>query len=788
MSSRTAQRAPLVVAGVLLLAALLALLWWLLADSPRGDRPERAATLTAPEAGAAPVPSLPAPAPAPRESLPAAASPAEDAPTSVVSLAVRPAGSLLVRVRWPDRSVAAGIGVVVIDWHRPNATEQRLHATTDAVGEAHFPHVAAGSVTVDLDRCEGTTIELAPDEVQLVEILIAPGVDIEGRVVDMHGEGVADAIVSLSDCFAYLDWQDIARTDADGGFVLVHAAATRYVCARADGFSASDTYAVFDFHKGDPLQIVLRAPCGQVVGTVKGPDGSAVVGALLSLGEQGWPQPGGPTEHVPMGPLGRDAESDAAGAFRFGSVPPGHTTLSVRAAGFAPLTMQLQVPAQQETPAEVVLSPGCSVTGRVTDESGRAVEGALVTASRNWVSPGVATLSDAQGRYLLQDIAPGKRSLNAWHERAGKVTGTVACSLDAIAEWNPVLQAGTVLQGQVIGRGGEPVAGAWISLSPSGAAENTSISSATTEADGRFTALNIKGDPVDVEISAVPEQGPLVTLKDQPRWSGQRVFQIPWSADAANVVRGRIPEARGALGAEFRAALSWSEDRPGLICQARVDDDGSFELGNLPDGSFTFSVRLGSNEMLQRPLVLSGGRVTDLGDLKLVLARLVVRPVFVDFPQAPAMESVSVEVRSAGGPPASWRLLPEGDAWVAATITPGDYDLSLSGPGIGSVKNKVSVPEVAEHEVHVELQRGMNVTLKVCGKSIVGCVAVLSLPGAGPVVRLGGRIDSDGCMLYDACLTPGRYQVELRFMGNLLNAHAFDVSAQPQQLVSWTAP
>ncbi len=265
MAQTSALKRGLAVVGVLLI--MLALGWWVL-HTDGSDIGVRAAPLTKPSTREAAAANLPAPAASPPLVVtplvldamsPTTTRSAESANDGI------PSGSLTVRVRWSDRSVAAGINLSVIDWHRPNATELVLRATTDAAGEAHFARVAAGSLFVQPDRCDGVMVTLPPGEEQLVELVIPPGFAIVGRVVDEQGTGIADAVVSLSDPGTYDLWRDLSRTDARGDFLLRDAGSSRFVCARAGGYSASDTLDVSAWADGDALEIVLRAPCGAVL-------------------------------------------------------------------------------------------------------------------------------------------------------------------------------------------------------------------------------------------------------------------------------------------------------------------------------------------------------------------------------------------------------------------------------------------------------------------------------------------------------------------------------------------
>ncbi len=117
---------------------------------------------------------------------------------------------------------------------------------------------------------------------------------------------------------------------------------------------------------------------GSVTGTARGPGGSGVVAAEVSL----------------LDDLEKRAYTDSVGAFELSNVPSGFHILRVRRLGFAPSEVPVRVTAGGVTPASVVMTAGASVLSRVTvtAPSGETVNLPREVAHR---------LTAGQGYYIL---------------------------------------------------------------------------------------------------------------------------------------------------------------------------------------------------------------------------------------------------------------------------------------------------------------------------------------------------------------------------------------------------
>ena len=144
-------------------------------------------------------------------------------------------------------------------------------------------------------------------------------------------------------------------------------------------------------------------------GTIKGPDGKPVGGALVSAA----PTVGRGDEPA------RTSRTDAAGHFKIALASSDPHDIRVEARGLAAVRLDKVRPGQSIV---VTLGRGRTIEGTVRDDGGQPIAEARVTAradrgldSSVW-EPGagaVLATSDARGRFRLEGVAPGLHTLNA---------------------------------------------------------------------------------------------------------------------------------------------------------------------------------------------------------------------------------------------------------------------------------------------------------------------------------------------------------------------------------------
>lgn len=253
-----------------------------------------------------------------------------------------------------------------------------------------------------------------------------------------------------------------------------------------------------------------------------------------------------------------------------------------------------------------------TLAGRIYDERGRPVEGAIVSLAGSGFWPARSVRSGADGRFHWPNIPAGIYELQASKGElvAPPVEGLI---LDAGARraFGIRLASGWTLVGQVIdAQTGSPVRDAEVTV----ATGVLGLHSRRVQSDqaGRFELLGIVGNEQSLYIAAsgyVPA-GPLQHSAEEP--------PLTVRLERASSIEGRVVDQRGwpvagalvrALGEGFpRAAAPPAHDSlgvtsgpvppitaagteaPAFARQVATGPDGSFRLTSLGSGSYTIAV------------------------------------------------------------------------------------------------------------------------------------------------------------------------------------------------------
>jgi hypothetical protein len=230
---------------------------------------------------------------------------------------------------------------------------------------------------------------------------------------------------------------------------------------------------VVEVTAGLQQEVVLTLPAGlEVAGIVHDAAGGPVGGASIWL--TGFQSPWCAGAFV--------ASADAHGAFALRGVPKGQS-LGAVAAGYAPsklVDLDLVDTTQKPVRIELVLSePGGAMTGRVTDEQGKAVAGAIVavgTSERRmqhrsgnsveevWTPRRAVT--DADGHYAIEGLQPGAQRVEVWGPAFAFWHGQVTIVAHEQVHLDVTLLLPVTVFGTVTAEDGKPLAGACVRCFP----------------------------------------------------------------------------------------------------------------------------------------------------------------------------------------------------------------------------------------------------------------------------------------------------------------------------------
>lgn len=689
----------LAVAASLVVGAA-AWLWWPSGPQPTLDAGGAATFSTEAAVGAAP---------------PASPQPTDRAPEA-------PPPGLHIRTLTADASpLAAGV-YLRPRWGADPELRARWVATDDA-GRAHVDDLEPGDWDVELDRGEGAAVaSLTRGRAVRLE-LRAPDVPaLEGRVVLPDGQPVAAAELWLTRQGSLSEGYPIGRSDARGRFVLVGVPSGRALSAQKPGYMVGGMFgvpAVGARNGTETWTIAIRTRAARVRGIVVDTAGRALEGARVMLGSP--PAPDWDLEFCaglrlrPPVTLWTDAEGrfDATMA-----APNRATSLWVRAAGFAPLRVGIQVPDEGEVhEVRAVLREGATCLGVARDASGTLVPGLRARADSaatvhrpvldqapEWLAP--TSIGDGDGQFELQGLTPGWVRLRASDPGSGRWAVRVDDVDGARLRWEPVLARGLAMAGRLRTVDGHGLAGWRVAVE--GVAAERKV--ARTDPRGGFALEGLEDRTYTVvvlppEPAADRQPEPTPGELDQPAVALVRPGVHPRETLDLRVVPGSMPRwfVRAFLAGASPSVRWASLTRiDGGRYHAPIGEDGRIEIGPLPAGRYYLSLE-GDDalELLHGPFAVgpdAGGDV-DLGALNV---------------EPPGR--VQVRLRTLGAVPPDMVQVSIGtpDAAMIATVLAltdgvgtswnvpaGDYVVWLEDPRLGSVQRPVRVSSGSMAEVEL---------------------------------------------------------------------------------------
>jgi len=300
-------------------------------------------------------------------------------------------------------------------------------ALQDAMGTRTLPCDAEGAFAVGgllegskllQARAEGfspshvSRITIQGDRPQHVVLVVGLSKGVGGQVVDQEGNPVAGIKVtarpgSQQGKLTHLLTPLEETTSPAGQFMFKEVPNTPLVLtARASGGQATASRAGVPPGTYDVVLKLQRT--GGIVGQVtSGTSGRAVQDYTISIsGSSGTGDPYG----VP--PPVRVVSAD--GKFTLDGLLPGTYSLAISAGGYGAETRAgIAVSADLHSQISVVLNDSGAVGGVVVDGRGVGLPGVAVKLETGW--QGRAGVTDAQGRFRIDDVSRGRRTLVASH-------------------------------------------------------------------------------------------------------------------------------------------------------------------------------------------------------------------------------------------------------------------------------------------------------------------------------------------------------------------------------------
>lgn len=479
-----------------------------------------------------------------------------------------------------------------------------------------------------------------------------------------------------------------------------------------------------------------------VRGRVASPTGSPVAEADVRVAIAGpeW------SEQLQKRPPSARAKSLADGTFELRGVPPKEVSLGATSpdwgrAAATPLTLAA---AEVREGVTLTLSNGGTITGEVYDDEGRPAVGRMIQVQRGDGGGQRQASSDADGRFRIAHIDPGKYQVIAIDlarmgaagessgddglDVGGLMNALKMASADVVdgEEVHVVLGAPPTSPVKVSGRvrrAGDAVANALVTFLPAGPKMVERMKFASTNEDGEFAlVLDEPGDhvvAVQVSVGGIGQQATTEFRADVPEGAESRHdFDLPGGR-----ISGRLmdDEGRGVVGA--RVSLSTT----GGMRTDQLMGGNTAEIVSGPGGAFTLDgLRSGTYRVAAGGATLFGaggaehGRVVRTGialgenealeGVDLVLPRPGSLAVTVKGRDGAPRAEATVFVRDEGGEPIDPLSFVRTDASGHAKIeglAPGRYTVSARWKGEASGESAlVGVRAGAESSAAVVLDPG----------------------------------------------------------------------------------
>ena len=503
-----------------------------------------------------------------------------------------------------------------------------LHGTTGDGGDATFEGVAPGRIQMVIAARQGyatgvlgrqgasldeSAAGLVDGGTRQVEIRLRSGASLVGTVLlqpaasPVPGARVTVFVTETLGLFP----ARTATTDAAGAYRIDDLPAGRVVAfALGDGVAtpgalpgAVPSSGFVRRREAAPLTVeIAPGPAetrhdlpveatGSVSGKVLLPDGAPAAGARVEVrpSSSRWRGSRDPGGDLPPAPT-IVAED---GSFRIDSVPRTDALVAVASlegrvgAASDPFTMAAGGSVEG---LELRLGAGGVLVGKVTGPEGRPVAGARLRLNVRRPQgqgpvPARNANSDSEGAFRFEGVAPGTATATA--DAEGFVRKTVQGieireGEEASAEIS--LEAGLAIRGRVMDSTGAPAAGVRVRARntdrrpPSGVRQG----SARTARDGTFVVPDLPAGSFDLET----------TSSDHPRgtFAGAVPGGPPVEIRLPEGVRisGRVTDPSGSPLAGVRLQARGESGTSGAATSAA---DGTFEIRNLPPGSYSLQAR-----------------------------------------------------------------------------------------------------------------------------------------------------------------------------------------------------
>ncbi len=606
------------------------------------------------------------------DALPGVEVPAEEP----VRIVLKAASAVEGRVVGPDGEPLANV-VVFVSPADPMSMaalgaasmSQPVPASSGADGSFRIENVAPGTIdlyamTVGRQQAQLKNLEVQPGkDLTGLEIVLAPGAVVEGRVLSATGKPVAGAevnVMSPDNAFS-------ATSDGDGHY-------------RLEGISPG-VHLIEATHKGYPpvrrqlavrpgdnaLDLTFEEGSTQISGRVMDQAGAPVAGARVYLRKEEW-DPSDLTSGV----------SGADGAFILSGVPDGVYQLFAEKQGFARSRegKLIAVDGSSVGGIEIRLTQGGSIVGRILglEFSDLAQVQVMAELQVGQVMP--------DGSYRIDHVAPGEQQVVAsLSGRARQAEGQVVLE-PGVSEVRLDLEfrEGFTLSGRVL-LNGEPLRGENLYILRR---EGFSSRWTKTDHEGRFRFEGLEAGSYNLQLL-----GNNRFRDEELEITADRDILIDLRGVA---ISGRVVDASDRRPLANAMVTATPADGDHAQADTTTDSRGVFVLRDVPEGTWKVEASLAGFAPAEVDVQAAAGAPVNGVELALQAAEGLILEVVLPSGQPPG--AVGIWVLDTAGRLISSGVHPTGeDGRVRITDVPsGVWELILDVAGSPLVSLPVSVP------------------------------------------------------------------------------------------------
>jgi uncharacterized GH25 family protein len=292
----------------------------------------------------------------------------------------------------------------------------------------------------------------------------------------------------------------------------------------------------------------------------------------------------------------RQSRTDADGRYQVGLDKAGDYLVTVSTGsmfGGGRNATPVVVPDQPNPIVDVPLR-AASITGRVVNQDGKAVSGAMVSVSalftENAPPHPVSSMTEPDGTFEVGGMMPGnyKVVVVASGYRNGEVGSVTVSDERDTPSVDVRLEPGRTARGRVVDAGGNGIAGAMVMAAPAGSAPASRESMpATSDVNGSFLLTVPADGPIDLTAVAagfpparvtgvIPQDGSDIVMK-APRGARVRVTVLASDGKPAAGARVSARPVPAYLGSDYLGFLNGP---------ATAGSDGVAVVGSLAPGAY----------------------------------------------------------------------------------------------------------------------------------------------------------------------------------------------------------